>query len=93
MAVEKRDPRGQGDTGELFTIVWPSEQGYPVFGPLTHAPDYDLVTDFGKGAAVRVRVKTSTCFRHRRWELSVCTRGGNRSWPGTVKRLDRGRYD
>ena len=93
MAVEKRDPRGQGDQGELSAIVWLREQGYPVFVPLTHAPDYDLVTDFGEGAAVRVQVKTSTCFRLGRWEVSVCTRGGNRSWSGMVKRLDPGRYD
>ena len=92
MAVEKRNPRGQGDQGELSAIVWLSGQGYPVFVPLTHAPDYDLVTDFGEGAAVRVQVKTSTVLRDDKWYVAVCTRGGNRSWNGVVKRLDPTRY-
>jgi hypothetical protein len=40
-----------------------------------------------------VQVKTSTQFRKYRWDVSVCTRGGNRSWNGVVKRLDPTRYE
>jgi hypothetical protein len=40
-----------------------------------------------------VQVKTSTQLRKNRWEVAVCTRGGNRSWNGVVKYLDPTRYD
>ncbi len=42
---------------------------------------------------LRVQVKTSTVWRNRRWEVTVCTRGGNRSWSGLVKLLDPARID
>jgi len=60
--------------------------------PVFHSPDYDLIADFGTGL-LRVQVKTSTYFRHGRWEITVCTRGGNQSWNGLVKYLDPSRYD
>jgi hypothetical protein len=63
-----------------------------VFVPLGHSPDYDLVADWGDGA-MRVQVKTSNVFRKNRWDLALCTRGGNQSWNGLVKRLDPSRYD
>jgi hypothetical protein len=88
----KRDPRGQGDQGEMSAILWLGSQGLPVFLPIGLSPDYDLVTDFGRGL-VRVQVKTSSAFRKNRWEVAVCTRGGNRSWSGVVKYLDPARYD
>jgi PD-(D/E)XK endonuclease len=92
MDVIKRDPRGQGDQGELSAIVWLKDGGWPVFLPLGHSRDYDLVTDFGHGP-LRVQVKTSTGFHRRRWEIAVATRGGNRSWSGLVKYLDPSCYD
>jgi hypothetical protein len=89
----RRDPRGQGDQGEASAISWLLDQGLPVFVPVGHSPDYDLLTDFGDGRASRVQVKTSTQWRKNRWEVAVCTRGGNRSWSGVVKYLDPARYD
>jgi hypothetical protein len=80
-------PREQGDIGELSAIVWLASQGHPVFKPLFHSPHYDLVADLG-GRLVRVEVKTTTLFRKDRWEVTVCTRGGNQSWNGLTKRLD-----
>jgi hypothetical protein len=68
-------------------------QGLPVFMPIAHSPDYDLITDFGEGRASRVQVKTSTVYRKNRWDVTVCTRGGNQSWNGMVKYLDPSRYD
>jgi hypothetical protein len=60
--------------------------------PVGHSPDIDLITliDF---EAVRFQVKTSTVYRNKRWEVTVCTRGGNQSWNGVVKHLDPSRYD
>ena len=88
----KRDPRGQGDQGERSAITWLLSTGAPVFLPVGHSRDVDLVTDFG-GGLVGIQVKTSSVYRLGRWEVTVCTRGGNRSWNGLVKRLDPGRYD
>jgi hypothetical protein len=85
-------PREQGDIGELSAIVWLAGKGFPVFKPIFHSPRYDLVADLGSGLA-RIEVKTSTLYRNGRWNVSVCTRGGNRSWSGMVKRLDPSRYD
>jgi hypothetical protein len=76
----------------MSAILWLGAAGWPVFLPIGHSPDYDLVTDFGHGL-VRVQVKTSTGFRKRRWEIAVATRGGNRSWSGLGKYLDPTRYD
>jgi hypothetical protein len=64
----------------------------PVFLPVGHSPDVDLITliDF---QVVRVQVKTSSLFENNRWQVAVCTRGGNRSWNGIIKYLDPSRYD
>ena len=71
-------------------LVW---QGATVFMPVGNCRDYDLIADFGRAPPVRVQVKTSAYFRNDRWVVAVCTRGGNRSWSGLVKRLDAGSYD
>jgi hypothetical protein len=73
-------------------MLWLGSQGAAVFLPIGHSPDYDLITDRGDGL-LRVQVKTSTCFRSGRWDVTVCTRGGNRSWNGLVKNLEPSRYD
>jgi PD-(D/E)XK endonuclease len=80
-------PRQQGDIGELSAISWLAGRGIPTLMPLVHSPNYDLVADLD-GRLVRIEVKTSTVFRRGRWEVTVCTRGGNRSWDGLAKRLD-----
>jgi hypothetical protein len=85
-------PRQQGDVGELSAIVWLAGQGFPVFKPLFHSPNYDLVADLGP-RLVRVEVKTTTRFVKGRWEVTVCTRGGNQSWNGLTKRLDPEKCD
>jgi len=41
----------------------------------------------------RVQVKTTRCRRRGRWEVTVATRGGNQSWSGVAKLLDRSRFD
>jgi hypothetical protein len=38
-------------------------------------------------------VKTSTCWVKNRFVVALCTRGGNQSWNGIVKRLDASRCD
>jgi PD-(D/E)XK endonuclease len=85
-------PRRQGDLGEVSAMQWLVSAGAIVSVPLFANPDYDLVADFD-GRLVRVQVKTSTCWRNGRYEVTLATRGGNQSWSGLVKRLDASRCD
>jgi hypothetical protein len=87
-----RNPRRQGDLGELSAMRWLVERGADVFLPMSHCRDFDLIAYFGEGL-LRVQAKTSTQFRKGRWEVTVCTRGGNRSWNGLVKHLDSSGYE
>jgi hypothetical protein len=59
---------------------------------MSHCRDFDLIAYFGEGL-LRVQAKTSTQYEKGRWTVAVCTRGGNRSWNGLVKRLDPTAYD
>src|ERR1700743_2245099 len=92
ITANRRDPRGQGDQGDRSAIAWCRVRTLPMFLPVGHSPDIDLITliDF---QVVRVQVKTSTVFRKNRWDVAVCTRGGNQSWNRIVKYLDPSRYD
>jgi PD-(D/E)XK endonuclease len=92
VAAVKRDPRGQGDLGERSAMLWLGGRGCGVFFPAFHSPDIDLVAEWGTGLQ-RVQVKTSVVFAKQRWEVMVCTRGGNQSWNRVVKRLDSSAYD
>jgi hypothetical protein len=85
-------PRRQGDLGELSAMEWLGSRGYGVCIPIGHSPDYDLVADDGE-ALLRVQVKTTTRHRKRRWEVMICTRGGNQSWNKTVKWFSCSRCD
>ena len=86
------NPRRQGDLGELSAIGWLIERGYPVWLPLGHSPDVDLVARID-GRLVGVQVKTSTCVWRGRFQVALCTRGGNQSWSGVVKRFSAERCD
>lgn len=79
-------PREQGDFGERAALHWLIGQGAHVSIPFGHSPHYDLIADFA-GDVSRVQVKTSVCRERERWAVAVCTRGGNQSWGGLVKRF------
>jgi hypothetical protein len=85
-------PRRQGNAGEYSAIQWLGSVGAIVGKPLIEHSDYDLFADFGAGA-VRVQVKTSTNWVRGRFVVALCTRGGNQSWNGIVKRMDATRCD
>jgi hypothetical protein len=76
----------------MSAMLWFAEHGADVFVPLTHCRDFDFIAYWGEGLA-RVQVKTSGCFIRDRWDITLCTRGGNRSWSGLVKYLDPAGYD
>jgi hypothetical protein len=86
------NPRRQGDLGEFSAIDWLWSKGRPVWYRLGHSPDVDLVTRID-GRLVGVQVKTSTVRRKDRFEVTICTRGGNQSWSGLVKRFSSERCD
>jgi hypothetical protein len=71
---------------------WLTRAGARVSLPLFNNPDYDVIADFD-GQLLRVQVKTSTCWHKGRFVVALCTRGGNQSWNGIVKRLDSSRCD
>ena len=86
-------PRRQGDIGEASAIEWLTSIGAFVLKPLFHSPDYDLVAEM-EGRLVRIEVKTSGRQNERgRWEVRICTQGGNQSWNGVTKRFDPTRCD
>jgi hypothetical protein len=84
--------REQGDFGELSAATWFVEQGALIALPFGHSPDWDLIAEF-PNRMVRIQVKTTGCFRNGRWEVAICTRGGNQSWNGVVKRFSSDRCD
>jgi Holliday junction resolvase-like predicted endonuclease len=85
-------PRRQGDLGEFSAMEWLGTQGYSVWLPVGHSPDCDLIAEHGE-RLLRIQVKTTTLYRRDRWLVSICTRGGNRSWNGIVKRFNATRCD
>jgi hypothetical protein len=85
-------PIRQGDIGEFSAMAWLAKQGATVFVPVGHSPNCDLIADFGDRVE-RVQVKTSISWHKERFIVALCTRGGNRSWNGVVKRLDSTRCD
>ena len=86
------NPREQGDIGERAAASWLLNQGYPVAQPFGHSPDCDLWAEIDL-TIYRIQVKTSTCFVRGRWSITICTRGGNRSWSGLVKQFEASRCD
>src|SRR5687768_8140344 len=66
----------------MSAMQWLVSQGATVSLPFGHSPHYDLVADFS-GLLIRVQVKTSRYFVNDRWQVTLCTRGGNQSWGGT----------
>src|SRR3954465_6791492 len=84
--------REQGDIGELSAMQWLASVGAKLYIPVGHSPDCDVIAEVDQ-RLLRIQVKTSTVFRKGRWEVTLCTRGGNQSWNGVVKLLDPSRCD
>jgi hypothetical protein len=85
-------PREQGDVGERAALYWLAGRGALISIPFGNSRHYDLVAELGE-ELIRVQVKTTTVRRRARWEVALCTRGGNRSWSGMSKLLDPRRFD
>jgi Holliday junction resolvase-like predicted endonuclease len=85
-------PREQGDLGELSAMEWLASEGYGVWFPIGHSPDCDLIAE-DRERLLRVQVKTTTQYRRRRWQVMICTKGGNQSWNGTIRLFEVSRCD
>jgi PD-(D/E)XK endonuclease len=92
LALRQAHPRRQGDIGEAAAIAWLTRTGFGVWVPLGHSADADLIAE-REDRLLRVQVKTSTALRNGRYEVSLATKGGNRSWSGRVKTIDPSRYE
>jgi hypothetical protein len=92
--VTKFHPRQQGDLGEAAAIEWLTRIGGCVAFPLFHSPDYDVVADLS-GRLLRIQVKTSrrTANGTQHYQVQLATSGGNQSWTGVIKTLDRAKVD
>lgn len=78
-------------------MEWLASKNAVVWVPFTHSPHVDLMAEWDEGP-VRVQVKTSTLrgstkTGDERWNISIATNGGNRSWSGVAKRFDSARVD
>jgi hypothetical protein len=85
-------PREQGDFGELSAMYWLASRGARIAIPVGNNSHWDLVAEVDD-RVLRVQVKTGRHRRRGRWEVTVSTRGGNQSWNGVAKLLDRSRFD
>ena len=73
-------------------MEWFASKGAGIYFPIGHSPHCDFIAEFDDRLA-RVQVKTCTCWIKNRWSVTLCTRGGNQSWNGLVKRLDGSGFD
>ena len=72
-------------------MEWLASKGAAIWVPFTHSPDVDLMAELD-GNLIKIQVKTSTYRGSKgagdRWQVSIATNGGNRSWTGLAKRFD-----
>ena len=73
-------------------MSWLVQAGYGIWIPFGHSPDCDLIAERDH-KLLRIQVKTTTAFRKGRWEVAICTRGGNQIWNGIVKKFEPIRFD
>ena len=74
-------------------MEWLTYRGAPVYMPMGHSPDVDVVA-WWEGRFAGIQVKTTLRRTSGgRWQPMLCTRGGNRSWGGVSKLFDSSRCD
>jgi hypothetical protein len=69
------------------------QPGLQDLGSDGHSPNIDVIAEDDDEQMLRVQVKTTTLWWNDRWRVSICTRGGNRTWKGLVKRFSAARCD
>jgi hypothetical protein len=85
--------REQGDIGVAQAIYWYTLNGFKVSIPNTESTRYDLIIE-KDGKFQRVQCKTT--FAKSSYGIPILalrTLGGNRSWGGTVKKINSAEVD
>lgn len=87
------DRQQQGDLGEASARCWYEFHGWDVYVPTGHTRDADFVAANDE-YVLKVQVKTSgSRSPYGMFSVAICTRGGNQSWSGVVKRFSAERCD
>ena len=77
----------------MAAMQWLAGRDAPIYFPIGHSPDVDLVT-WWVDRFVGVQVKSTTRRTpNGRWQPMLCTHGGNQSWSGVNKLFDASRCD
>lgn len=79
-----KNSKTQGDIGLGAAIAYFTKIG-TVSIPLTDSQDYDLIVDI-KGSLKKVQVKTTNQKIGKRFKITLCTKGGNKSG-NTIKKF------
>lgn len=83
----------QGDIGVAKAIYFYTTNGYSVSIPNTDNTKYDLIVD-KDGQLDRVQVKTTTFkVASGSYQVMLRTMGGNQSWNGIYKRIEKDEVD
>lgn len=89
MFANCNNSKNQGDLGLGSAIAYFTEKGYTVSIPLTDSQDYDLIVDIG-GNFCTIQVKTTSALKSSgAYKVELRTLGGNQSWNGVYKFLDK----
>lgn len=87
------DRKFQGNVGEVEAVRHYVRKGFRVSKPLFENSPYDLIVDDGT-KLFRVQVKTSQRKTSSgKFEVNLCTKGGNRSGTGKTKKLSSEEVD
>lgn len=83
-----KNSKTQGDAGMGIAIAYFTVNGYSCMIPLTDNQPYDLVIDY-EGKLCKVQIKTCTYKdKYGIYNVSLTTKGGNRSGNKTAKKLE-----
>lgn len=86
-----KNTKKQGDIGESRAIYEYTLKGWVVCKPLCDSAKYDLIVE-RDGVIKRIQVKTGSFSRDGKYEVTISTKGGNRSFTTIQNRVD-GDYD
>lgn len=85
---EYKNTKTQGDAGLGIAIAYFAVNGYPCMIPLIDNQPYDLVVDY-KGKLCKIQIKTTSYkSKYDVFNVSLTTKGGNRTGNKSPKKLE-----
>lgn len=88
-----KNSKKQGDAGLGQAIAYFTMLGWEVALPLTDSADWDLIVETNEGKLKKVQVKTSYQIRGGTEVFDASVKGGNRSYKGIAKTVDKQNWD